>query len=52
MTIVKNSSNMLKATLNKDTKTMEKIINDTIIVQKRLKNFTNKKRNIYAKFLI
>ena len=28
MTIVKNSSNMLKATLNKDTKTMEKIIND------------------------
>ena len=28
MTIVKNSSNMLKATLNKDTETMEKIIND------------------------
>ena len=28
MTIVKNSSNMLKATLKKDTKTMEKIIND------------------------
>ena len=28
MTIVKNSSNMLKATINKDTKTMEKIIND------------------------
>ena len=28
MTIVKNSSSMLKATLNKDTKTMEKIIND------------------------
>ncbi|MGM9978147.1 MAG: AAA family ATPase [Clostridium sp.] len=27
MTMVKNSSNMLKATLNKDTKTMEKIIN-------------------------
>ena len=25
---------------------------NTIIVQKRLKNFTNKKRNIYAKFLI
>ena len=28
MKIVKNSSNMLKATFNKDTKTMEKIIND------------------------
>ena len=28
MRIVKNSSNMLKATLNKDTKKMEKIIND------------------------
>ena len=27
-------------------------INATIIVQKCLKNFTNKKRNIYAKFLI
>ncbi|MDD5795072.1 MAG: AAA family ATPase [Clostridiales bacterium] len=28
MTMVKNSEKMLKATLNKDTKTMEKIIND------------------------
>ena len=28
MLIVKNSANMLKATLNKDTKTMEKIVND------------------------
>ena len=28
MMMVKNSSNMLKATLNKDTETMEKIIND------------------------